>query len=103
MFQNILKYQKNVIYLHYQQSNYLLKQLKNLNIMKLLKIGSIVKTSEVVGSVYCHEGDDYGRIIAAASAMNENFVEEQCIWPYNRADVLFEQSINNPKNKVIII
>ena len=29
MFQNILKYQKNVIYLHYQQSNKHLKQLKN--------------------------------------------------------------------------
>ena len=71
--------------------------------MKLLKIGSIVNNKEIVGSVYCHEGDDYGRIIAAASVMNENFVEDKCIWPYDKADVLFEQGINNPKNKVIII
>jgi len=71
--------------------------------MKLLKIGSIVKDTEIIGSVYCNDGADYEFIISVARAMNQNFVEEQSIYPCDMSDVLWEKSLNKPKDKVIIL
>ncbi len=72
--------------------------------MKLLKIGSIVNNNkEITGNVYCHENDDFSKIITTAKVLNDNFVEENCVYPRDINDVLFEKSLNNPKNKIIII